>query len=70
MSPRRPTHRSFAVDSSHWRRDGQPKNRYRTQAEAMSAADERRWENGVELATYRCGFCDGWHMGQRRTRDD
>src|ERR1039458_932447 len=35
--PRRRVHRELALDSSHWRRDGQPKVRYATQGEALSA---------------------------------
>ena len=48
---------------SHWRSDGAPKAAYLTQGEALSVADERRRETGVELSVYQCDVCAGWHMG-------
>ena len=57
-------HRTFSLASSHWRSDGRPKVGYRTQSEALSAADERAEESGVELSAYRCTFCHHWHMGR------
>ena len=65
MPRRRPAHREFALDSSHWRRDGLPKVRYDTQADALSAADDRRNESGSRLSVYECPYCSGWHMGGR-----
>lgn len=70
MARRRPQHRALAVDSSHWRRDGSPKNRYGSRAEALAAAYDRRAETGLELGAYRCNYCDGWHMGRREGRTD
>ena len=55
--------------TSHFTRDGAPKNAYRTRAEAMSAAQLAWTLNGVELDTYRCDSCFQWHMG-KRFRDD
>jgi hypothetical protein len=49
----------------HWRADGVPKASYLTQGEALSVADERRRETGVELSVYLCDVCSGWHMGSR-----
>jgi len=49
----------------HWRADGAPKAAYLTQGEALSVAEERRHETGVELSVYRCDVCAGWHMGSR-----
>jgi hypothetical protein len=49
----------------HWRADGAPKAAYLTQGEALSVAEERRHETGVELSVYRCDVCAGWHMGGR-----
>jgi hypothetical protein len=65
MPRRRPPHRELALDSSHWRRDGQPKVRYDTRADAIFAADERSAESGAELNVYLCPYCGGWHMGSR-----
>jgi hypothetical protein len=65
MPRRRRVHREFAPDSSHWRRDGQPKARFATQSEALSVADERGAESKTRLAVYECPYCGGWHMGGR-----
>jgi hypothetical protein len=70
MARRREPNRPFSLDGSHWRRDGRPKVRYRTQAEAASVAEERSRESGTELGVYRCTFCGGWHMGGRAGRAD
>jgi hypothetical protein len=48
---------------AHWRADGQPKSAYRSQGEALSVADERRAESGVDLNVYRCEICRSWHLG-------
>ncbi len=36
----------------------------------MSVADQRRYETGVSLNVYQCGFCQGWHMGSAENRED
>lgn len=51
--------------SGHFRRDGVPKTRYPTEREAKDAAHLRWVLDKVELDTYRCELCDGWHMGKR-----
>jgi hypothetical protein len=48
---------------SHWRADGQPKVRYRSESEANRASFGYQLEHGSELAPYRCEFCEGWHLG-------
>jgi hypothetical protein len=68
MARRRGPHRPLTLDSTHWRQDGQPKVRFRSQAEALGAAEDRTRESGVELGVYQCGFCGGWHMGRRSGR--
>ncbi len=65
MPKRRPQHRELSLDSSHWRRDGQPKVRYDTRADAIWAADERSAASGSRLNVYECPYCRGWHMGSR-----
>jgi hypothetical protein len=55
--------------ASHFNREGLPKNAYRTQSEAQSAAQLAWTLNGVDLDTYRCDYCFQWHMG-KRWRDD
>jgi hypothetical protein len=55
---------------SHWREDGAPKTAYRDQSDALTAAQERRDESGVDLNVYRCDVCSAWHMGKpSRGRD-
>jgi hypothetical protein len=53
---------------SHWRADGAPKAAYRSQAEALSVADERRTDTGLDLSVYRCDVCSSWHMGNAEGR--
>jgi hypothetical protein len=53
---------------SHWRADGAPKAAFRSQAEALSVADERRHDSGLELNVYRCDVCSAWHMGNAEGR--
>jgi hypothetical protein len=50
----------------HWRSDGQPKARFPSQADANRSALRLRLEEGADLDPYRCGFCAGWHLGNRR----
>jgi hypothetical protein len=71
MKRRRPTRPTKAVGrvASHFTREGLPKNAYRTQSEAQSAAQLAWTLNGVDLDTYRCDYCNQWHMG-KRWRDD
>ncbi|MGH9047522.1 MAG: hypothetical protein ACRDVW_09455 [Acidimicrobiales bacterium] len=70
MPARRRAHRQLKLDSSHWRRDGRPKVRYPSRAEALFAADERRAESRVSLSVYECPYCKGWHMGSRSDHSD
>ncbi len=55
--------------TSHFTREGTPKNAYRTEREAQSAAQLAWTLNRVELDMYRCDYCHQWHMG-KRFRDD
>jgi hypothetical protein len=50
----------------HWRSDGAPKSRFASQAEANRSALHLRLEAGADLDPYQCGFCHGWHLGNRR----
>lgn len=52
--------------SAHVKANGSPKRAYASEAEALSVADEQRWENGVQLSAYRCPVCTAWHLGGRR----
>jgi hypothetical protein len=68
ISPR-PTAGTQLRLGSHWRDDGAPKTAYVSQGEALSVADERRQDTGVELAVYRCEVCSAWHMGKQSGRE-
>ena len=61
-----PSGRQPVSRGMHWRADGQPKSAYRSQGEALSVADERRSESGVDLDAYRCEICGSWHLGSYR----
>jgi hypothetical protein len=55
--------------ASHFTREGTPKNPYRTEREAQSAAQLAWTLNGADLNAYRCDYCHQWHVG-KRFRDD
>ena len=59
---------SRPVRLPHWRADGQPKTRFRTEQEANRAALASRLDHGVDLAAYACDTCGGWHLGSSRER--
>ncbi len=66
MASRRRLRRSGAprpVRLPHFRADGEPKTRYRSEADANRAAFTARLDHGVDLVAYRCEFCGGWHLG-------
>jgi hypothetical protein len=52
-----------SVRLPHWRADGSPKVRYRTEAEAHKAGFGYRLEHGTDLHAYECEYCGGWHLG-------
>jgi hypothetical protein len=33
--------------------------------DANRASLHHRMEDGADLDPYRCGYCDGWHLGNR-----
>ncbi|MGH9082516.1 MAG: hypothetical protein ACRDY3_12655 [Acidimicrobiales bacterium] len=41
-----------------------------SEAAALSAAEDRARESGMDLAAYRCDFCGGWHMGRTGRRPE
>jgi hypothetical protein len=41
-----------------------------SRGEALSVAEERSRETGLELDVYRCPVCSAWHMGNPMGRDD
>jgi len=66
MASRRRARRAEAprrVRLSHWRANGEPKTRYRSEADANRAALQALLEHQVDLGPYQCEFCGGWHLG-------
>jgi len=51
----------------HFRADGAPKTRFDRVEDANRASLRLRLEEGADLDPYRCGYCHGWHLGNRRT---
>jgi hypothetical protein len=56
------------VAGSHWRADGQPKARFRSEDEANRAGFGYRLEHGTDLGSYQCDVCGGWHLGNSPER--
>jgi hypothetical protein len=50
---------------AHFRADGTAKTRFASRDDAEHAALQARLEHGIELASYRCEMCGGWHLGGR-----
>jgi hypothetical protein len=73
MKSRRRRHvqpaRSAARVSSHFTREGAPKNPYRTEQEAKSAAQLAWTLDRADLNAYRCDVCHQWHIGKRFRED-
>jgi hypothetical protein len=65
---RRSDPRPFSL-GSHWRADGAPKAVFRSQQEALRAANVRQLESGVTLTAYECDFCSRWHLGSSTARE-
>ena len=55
--------------AGHFTKQGGAKKKYRTVAEAQSAAQLAWTLEGVELSAYRCDHCHHWHIGGRLRED-
>jgi hypothetical protein len=64
-SSRSPRPEGVPTAREHWRADGEPKTRFPSEDEANRSALRLRLEEGADLDPYRCGFCGGWHLGNR-----
>jgi hypothetical protein len=52
---------------SHIRRDTkQPKMRFKLKEHALKAADSIGKRNHCHFSTYKCIWCDGYHIGKNR----
>ena len=53
--------------NSHIRQDTQKsKVMYNTKESAIKAAESMSSKKGVHFSTYKCAFCDGYHIGKNR----
>jgi hypothetical protein len=53
--------------NSHQRSDtGKPKVMYNTRETALKSAISMGKKKGVHFSTYKCVFCDGYHIGRNR----
>lgn len=63
------THNAFGIfhENSHVNQHtGKEKVKYNTEASARKAAEAMSKKNGVHFSYYKCGFCDGYHVGKNR----
>lgn len=56
----------FSIYSHTMRKDGieKPKIMYNTKESALKAAQSLSKKRGVYFSTYKCIFCDGYHIGR------
>lgn len=52
---------------SHYRDNGSPKQAFPKKDSALRAAASMEKKHGVHFSTYKCIFCDGYHLGKNRT---
>jgi len=53
--------------NSHQRQDtGKEKVSYSTKTSAVKAADSMKKKTEKHFSTYKCIFCDGYHLGKNR----
>jgi len=43
---------------------GKPKVMYNTKKSSLKAAESMSKKNGVHFSSYKCLFCDGYHIGK------
>ena len=51
---------------SHENASGKPKVSYGSKESALKAAASMQKKNGCYFSTYKCIFCDGFHIGRNR----
>lgn len=51
---------------SHFRDTGVAKVKYNSKASAKKAAEKMMQKNGKYFSTYKCLWCDGYHLGKNR----
>lgn len=51
---------------SHFRDNGAEKISYSSKKSALKAAEKMGQKHGVHFSTYKCIYCDGYHIGKNR----
>lgn len=51
---------------SHFRDNGEAKVKYNTKATAKKVAAQMMVKHGKYFSTYKCLWCDGYHLGKNR----
>jgi hypothetical protein len=51
---------------SHYRDNGQEKIMYKSKKSALKASEKMEKKHGVHFSTYKCIYCDGYHIGKNR----
>lgn len=51
---------------SHYRMDGKEKQSFPTKDSAVRASAAMQKKHGKYFSTYKCIFCDGYHLGKNR----
>ena len=51
---------------SHFREDGLAKQSFPSKASALRAAESMGKKHNKYFSTYKCMFCDGYHLGKNR----
>lgn len=49
---------------------GEPKVYYPSKKKALGAAAWMTKKHGGTFSSYKCAFCDGYHVGRSRTREE
>lgn len=57
---------AFHINSHINQHTGQPKVTYNTLNTALKAAESMSKKYGAHFSTYKCLFCDGYHIGKNR----
>ena len=55
---------------SHENADGVPKIKYNTKATAVKSAEIMAKKVGVPFGNWKCLYCDGFHIGKNRPKDE
>lgn len=61
---------SFSLNSHIALSTGEPKVYYLSKEKALGAAAWMRRKHGGAFSAYKCAFCDRYHVGRSRTREE